>query len=522
VQNRHNTQEPVQTPNGPTAFLEPVGTDLSKRNTGEERWELSSPGTIHLQESQAQDNAGGDIPGFPGQDNEELEAKETEALDNPRQLNLYSFDATDKEIFLMIRQQVIDNRIAAASILNNNKHLGIGFLLTEYEEVAKLIGRVAPELGRFLQDLYPTEVTTTPITETQQTQEEPIPNPPEQVVLSPDTIRVTLKPDKITKIQEKIDYLSKHTVLARITGRNPGMRSLTLWARARLHRSFTTFTIRANNYLEIEFEDPVGRDQALEVQYYDLKGQTICILPWSPYFNYEDDYAASQPFTSLWVQIVDLPPFYRSKDLIQDFVSAFAEVISVDDTESYRTKLSGPRIRIITTDVEKLPKTLTLPRHDGRGDVNYKLAYSGLPEQCGRCRSYDHTVSQCKLASLSNQERSKHPRKRPHPPSTWQNTETWQKKDTSTSTHEQPEANMSDSKSTSFNGTSHASFRSSRQTQQHGYSYREAKKPLTEWRPVTKPTIFIDSESIGLDREQMERPTAQNLSGKQEAEQDPN
>jgi hypothetical protein len=215
---------------------------------------------------------------------------------------------------------------------------------------------------------------------------------------------VALKPEKITKMQEKIDYLSKHTVLACITRCNLGMRSLTLWARAQLHRCFTSFTIRANNYLEIEFDDPLGRDQALEVQYYDMKGQMICILPWSPYFNYEEDYATSQSFTSLWVQIVDLSPFYRSKDFIQDFVSAFAEVISVDDMESYCTKIYGPRICIITTDVEKLPKTLTLPRYDGRGDVSYKLTYSGLPEQCGRCRSYNHTVSQCKITSLPNQE----------------------------------------------------------------------------------------------------------------------
>jgi hypothetical protein len=50
----------------------------------------------------------------------------------------------------MIRQQVINNRNAAATILNNNKHLGIGFIMTEYEEVAKLVGWVASELRRFL------------------------------------------------------------------------------------------------------------------------------------------------------------------------------------------------------------------------------------------------------------------------------------------------------------------------------------------------------------------------------------
>lgn len=352
------------------------------------------------------DMDGHTISALPGNNLEEQRiVKDTEnQIENPRQLNLYSFDATDKEIFSMIRQQVIDNRNSAEKLLHNNKHLGIGFIMTEAEEVGKLISRVAPELRRFLPEFYPIEFPLTRDSENQKTQIPSATPPSDPHGGASDTIRVALKADKIPIIQKRIDYLSQHTVLARITGRNPGMRKLTLWARARLHRSFKSFTIRANNYMEIEFEDALGRDQALEVQYYDMSGQTICILPWSPYFNFEEDYASSKSYTSLWVQIVDLPPFYRSKDIIQDFVSAFAEVISVDDTESYRTKLSGPRIRIITTDVEKLPKMLTLPRHDGRGDVAYKLAYSGLPEQCGRCRSYEHTVSQCNAPQAPNRE----------------------------------------------------------------------------------------------------------------------
>ena len=103
------------------------------------------------------------------------------------------------------------------------------------------------------------------------------------------------------KIQEKINYLKKHTVLSCITGRNPRMHKLTLWTRTRLHRSFIAFTVRANNYLEIKFDDPIGTDLALKIQYYDVYGQTICILPWSPYFNYEEGYSQVVFHTSLWV-----------------------------------------------------------------------------------------------------------------------------------------------------------------------------------------------------------------------------
>ena len=104
AQNRLNIQEPMQTPNCSTSFMELVGADHNKWNTGEEWWELSSPGTLHQQEPQIHEAEEWDITGFPSQNNNEHEAKEIDSLDNPRQLNLYSFDTTDKEIFIMICQ----------------------------------------------------------------------------------------------------------------------------------------------------------------------------------------------------------------------------------------------------------------------------------------------------------------------------------------------------------------------------------------------------------------------------------
>lgn len=42
-----------------------------------------------------------------------------------------------------------------------------------------------------------------------------------------------------------------------------------------------------------------------------------------------------------------------------------------------------------------MPHTVVLPRLDGEGAVEYMLEYSGLPNQCGRCRARDHQVRHC-------------------------------------------------------------------------------------------------------------------------------
>ena len=61
-------------------------------------------------------------------------------------------------------------------------------------------------------------------------------------------------------------------------------------------------------------------------------------------------------------------------------------------------------------DLHTLPQAIVIPRLDGHGTIEYSLEFSGLPHQCGRCRSHDHQVRHC--------PRKEHPRKRdpkPHP-----------------------------------------------------------------------------------------------------------
>jgi hypothetical protein len=224
------------------------------------------------------------IQGNPtGQNHQEDEYRTMQEEEQPRIYSTYSFNASNQDIFTMLRQQVLDNKLAAKQIFQANTHLGMGHLLIEYEEVGRLVERIAPELKRFLHHLYPEKVAHEQkelpeiVNEIPQDKEATsmlilegadlpsIPQPSE-------IVRVELKPEKLIKIQQRIDHLSHHTVLARITGCNPGVRQLTMWAKEKLHRSYISFTTRANNYFEIEFDDLAGRNKTLEARYYDLNG----------------------------------------------------------------------------------------------------------------------------------------------------------------------------------------------------------------------------------------------------------
>ena len=87
--------------------------------------------------------------------------------------------------------------------------------------------------------------------------------------------------------------------------------------------------------------------------------------------------------------------FYKNVSFLQTIGEQLGQVISIDNSEAYKAKLSGPRIRILVQDLNELPDTVEIPRLDGDGTLEYTLEFSGLPNQFGRCRSHEHQVRHC-------------------------------------------------------------------------------------------------------------------------------
>lgn len=54
----------------------------------------------------------------------------------------------------MLKQLMIDNRGIGIRLMDENKHLGLGHILTEQQEGSKLVRRIALELDRFLISHY--------------------------------------------------------------------------------------------------------------------------------------------------------------------------------------------------------------------------------------------------------------------------------------------------------------------------------------------------------------------------------
>lgn len=65
------------------------------------------------------------------------------------------------------------------------------------------------------------------------------------------------------------------------------------------------------------------------------------------------------------MQFMGLNRFLRKEEFLKALASQIGEVILIEDSESYRGKTAGPRIRILVQDLAALPNTVALTGSDG-------------------------------------------------------------------------------------------------------------------------------------------------------------
>ncbi|KAG0590450.1 hypothetical protein KC19_1G100600 [Ceratodon purpureus] len=209
---------------------------------------------------------------------------------------------------------------------------------------------------------------------------------------NPDVLHINISPETIARIKERVEFTAKHALIGQIQGANPAQRDLQHWAEDNLPRSFDRLVVKGRGFFEVQFSTEDGRTEALSKTSYKYQGRPVTFKVWTPHFKPDDEVDKPQLKFPVWVQINELPMVFRTSDYLEEVVSHFAQVVMVEDSTEYRARFMGPRVRILTNNVDSLPKKITLPRWDGTGQETYVIEYSGLPEQCTRCRSFEHTV----------------------------------------------------------------------------------------------------------------------------------
>ena len=210
-----------------------------------------------------------------------------------------------------------------------------------------------------------------------------------------DCVVINVPEEQLASMRKDCADQASISLLGRIQGKHPGLKALTAWARDTLHPSFTMLSMKSNNLFEVIFSSTEGRTHALTQADLTCETASIIFSSWQPHFDARISQDQDQLDFPIWMQVADLCQIMRRESFLRTIGEHIGQVIAIDNSELYRAKLFGPRIRLLVNDLNNLPKTIKVPRLDREGVVVHKLEYSGFPNQCGRCRSRDHQVRNC-------------------------------------------------------------------------------------------------------------------------------
>jgi hypothetical protein len=208
-------------------------------------------------------------------------------------------------------------------------------------------------------------------------------------------LKVALSEELLSTLRANCAAKAAVSLFGRIQGKHPGLKALTTWAKVSLHPSLILLSLKAKNLFEVTLDSEEGRLHALRQADLKCEATSIFFASWRPHFDSKAPQAIAKLDCLVWVQIVDLCQILREEAFLRAIGEQLGQVIAIDTSEAYKAKLLGPRIRLLVQDLNDLPQSIVIPKLDGEGEAKYELEFSGLPNQCGRCRARDHQVRNC-------------------------------------------------------------------------------------------------------------------------------
>jgi len=212
-------------------------------------------------------------------------------------------------------------------------------------------------------------------------------------------VEVDLPKDLVSAMKENAAKKARRTVIGRTLRGRATLKTLLDCLKLHLPVPFVSITLLTRGYFEVRFEEEEGAKATKRLVVVEWSGLSLSFSRYAPNFDASSQGAEAQLTHAIKVQFPDLHEEFKNTRVLTLMASKLGKVLKIEAVDSYIKRPAGPMITIELKDISKLPGYLRIPSMaEGSEDtatIAQKILYSGLPNQCRRCRRFGHHARAC-------------------------------------------------------------------------------------------------------------------------------
>jgi hypothetical protein len=214
----------------------------------------------------------------------------------------------------------------------------------------------------------------------------------------------------VIELQRNAALRARKTVIGRTLAGRASFKELQDVLRLHLPAPFQTVTLLTWGYFKVLFEKEEGVKTARKLAAVEWSGWALSFSRYSALFRPNEHGAEMLLTHSIKVQFPNLHVQLRTEKALTIMASSIGEVLDIESPDSYIKRPAGPMVTVEVKDISKLAGIIRIPSMvEGAGPggtTPQRILYSGLPNQCRKCRKFGHLAKNCPLNRSPTQEGS--------------------------------------------------------------------------------------------------------------------
>jgi hypothetical protein len=221
-------------------------------------------------------------------------------------------------------------------------------------------------------------------------------------------IEAEFPPAMVIEVQKNAALKARKTVIGRTLAGKTSFKDLQDCLRFHFPAPFLTVTLLTRGYFEVFFEKKEGARAARKLTVVEWSGWALSFSRYSTLFRPNEHEAERLLTHSIKVQFPDLHVQLHTEKALTIMASSIGDVLDIESPDSYIKRPAGPMVTVEVKDISKLTGIIRIPsmaEGAGPGDITaQRILYSGLPNQCRKCRKFGHLAKTCPLNRSPTQD----------------------------------------------------------------------------------------------------------------------